>query len=193
MCRRASWRLSSVGERIGTSLLSRPQPLCVSVYLSLRLSVSVPQGKLRPFADTHLSLFHTHIYFLSLSVYHSCSFHPSIHLPVFLLSISGVFQARAAAVASGVIQCDRMKSITHAQASWTGLQTARHYTNKYIPIYTEIAQNKQVDYASTILKPAELSLLLNNKHKALTNRLCFYFLLPLSPYCLKAIISLLFS
>ncbi len=35
VCCKVCWKLSSLGGRIGTFLLSKPQPLCVSVYLSL--------------------------------------------------------------------------------------------------------------------------------------------------------------
>lgn len=125
-----------------------PKP-SLSVFLSICLSVSVSLGKSRPFADTSLLLTHTHIYFLSLSVYHSCSFQSSIHLPAFLLSVSGVFEARAAAVASGVIQCDRTTSITQAEACWTSLYTGSHNTHTHTPAHMHARaerRNKHVDY-----------------------------------------------
>lgn len=113
LCCRACWKPSSLEKNWYFSAFQTP----TSVFPSICLSVSVSPGKSRPFADTPLT--HTHIYFLPLSVYHSYSFLPSIHLPAFLPSVSGVFEARAAAVASGIIQCNRVTSITQAQACWT--------------------------------------------------------------------------
>lgn len=111
----ACWNLSSLKNNWYFSAFQTPTSLCFRLSVSLSVRLRGNRGPLL----THLSRSHTDIHFLSLSVYHSCSSIPSIHLPAFLPTVSGVFEARAAAVASGVIQCNRMTSITQAQACWT--------------------------------------------------------------------------
>ena len=122
---RACWKPSSVEGGIGPFLLSRTPSL--TAFLSICLFVSASRGKSRPFADTPLSLTHTYTFSLFLYITLVLSIHLSIHLTAFLPTVSGVFGARASTVASGVIQCDRMMSITQAQACWPGpLHTHTH-------------------------------------------------------------------
>lgn len=106
--RRKNWHFSAFRT------LSSP---CTHPSVSLTVLLWGNKGPLL----THLP--HTHIHFLSISVYHSCSFHFFICLSALLPCILGVFDAREAAVR--VTLWDRLTSITWAVAHWTGMQTAR--------------------------------------------------------------------
>lgn len=106
--RRKNWHFSAFRT------LSSP---CTHPSVSLTVLLWGNKGPLL----THLE--HTHIHFLSISVYHSCSNHFFIRLSALLPCISGVFDAREAAVR--VTLWDRLASITWAVARWTGMQTAR--------------------------------------------------------------------
>lgn len=107
-----------------------------SLCFCLSVSVSVCLWGNRGPLLTHLSYSLTYIHFLLFLCITLV-----LSIPAFLPSVSGVFEARAAAVASGVIQCDRMMSITQSQACWTSPQTASHHTQPY----KEIEGNKHVD------------------------------------------------
>lgn len=74
-CCRACWKPSSLGGGIDTSLLSKAQPLCVSVYLSLCQCVS---GEIEALC-WHISLAHTHTHLLSFSFCISLLFLPVLH------------------------------------------------------------------------------------------------------------------
>lgn len=85
---RACWKLSSLGGGTDTSLLSKPQPHCVSVYLSLSVCLWGNWGPLL----THLSRSHTHTdthaatFFLFLYITLVLYIPPSILVPFFPLS-----------------------------------------------------------------------------------------------------------
>lgn len=111
-------------------------PTCV-------LSDSAPLGKSRPLADTPLSFTST----LSLYFCISLSSHPAIHLLAFLPFISWVFEARE--TPSRAIHCNRMMSVTQAEACRTGVQTVRFNTHKY----WRWRKNKYGNFAFLILSP----------------------------------------
>lgn len=121
-----------------------------SVALSLSLSDSASLGKSRPFSDTPLVLSHTHPLSIPFSV-SLFSFQPSIQLCAFLSFISGVFEARENAVASGVVQSDRMMSLKEAEAHWTDIQTTS--VNIRIENLNRNGEETHFEYAFPNLSP----------------------------------------